>query len=132
MSRTRVVAVVSDPADARGLPEGIAVTADQYLEGGAALTEPGAVVVNLCRSWKYGSKGYYVSLLADARGQHAIPSVEVSEGFGETYNLFRALQEAGVSTIDPEEMRARRRAAKSAVVDEGGEDDEAPRAFPLP
>ncbi len=132
MSRTRVVAVVSDPADARGLPEGIAVTADQYLEGGDALAEPGAVVVNLCRSWKYGSKGYYVSLLADARGQHAIPSVEVSEGFGETYGLFRALQEAGVSTIDPEEMRARRRAAKPAPGEGAGEDEEAPRAFPVP
>ncbi|HEX2078543.1 MAG TPA: glutamate-cysteine ligase family protein [Longimicrobium sp.] len=132
MSRTRVIAVVSDPADARGLPEGIAVTADHYLEGGNDLAQPGAVVVNLCRSWKYGSKGYYVSLLADARGQHAIPSVEVSEGFGEAYGLFRALQEAGVSTIDPEEMRARRRAAKPVSAEANGEDEDAPRAFPLP
>ena len=55
MSRTRVIAVVSEAADAKGLPEGISVTADQYLEGGEAHTEPRAVVVNLCRSWKYGS-----------------------------------------------------------------------------
>ncbi|HEV3052724.1 MAG TPA: RimK-like ATPgrasp N-terminal domain-containing protein, partial [Longimicrobium sp.] len=135
MSRSRVIAVVSDPADGRGLPEGMHVTADRYLEGGEGLAEPGTVVVNLCRSWKYGSKGYYVSLLADARGQHPIPAVEVSEGFGDAYGLFRALQEAGVSTVDPEEMRARRRAARassSPEEEEEGQEDEAPRAFPTP
>ena len=133
MSRSRVIAVVSSQEDARGLPEGIAVPADAYLQGGEALGEAGAVVVNLCRSWKYGSKGYYVSLLADARGQHAIPPVDVSEGFADAYGLFRTLQEAGVATVDPEEMRARRRAAKPAPTSEDeGEEDEAPRAFPLP
>ncbi|HEX6041449.1 glutamate-cysteine ligase family protein [Longimicrobium sp.] len=133
-NRTRVIAVVSNPDDARGLPEGIAVAADRYLEGGDALAETGAVVVNLCRSWKYGSKGYYVSLLADARGQHAIPSVDVSEGFADAYGLFRTLQEAGVPTVDPEEMRARRRAASKPVpsAKDEGEDDEAPRSFPTP
>jgi glutathione synthase/RimK-type ligase-like ATP-grasp enzyme/gamma-glutamyl:cysteine ligase YbdK (ATP-grasp superfamily) len=133
VSRGRVIAVVSHADDARGLPEGIAVPADRYLEGGEPLAEPGAVVVNLCRSWKYGSKGYYVSLLADARGQHAIPPVDVSEGFADAYGLFRTLQEAGVPTVDPEEMRARRRAAKPvAPADDEGDEDEAPRAFPLP
>ena len=132
MSRTRVIAVVSNPDDARGLPAGMAVAADAYLEGGEALAGPGAVVVNLCRSWKYGGKGYYVSLLADARGQHPIPSVEVSEGFGDAYGLFRTLQEAGVSTIDPEEMRGRRRAAKPIPApDEEGEEGPS-LAFPLP
>lgn len=134
MSRTRVIVVVSEAADGKGLPEGISVTADQYLEGGETHTEPGAVVVNLCRSWKYGSKGYYVSLLADARGQLPIPSVDVSEAFGDAYALFRAIQEAGVSTVDPEEMRARRRsAARSSVpAEEEGEEGDAPRALPVP
>lgn len=133
MSRTRVIAVVSEAADGRGLPEGMHVTADRYLAGGGELTAPGAVVVNLCRSWKYGSKGYYVSLLADARGQLPIPGVDVSEAFGDAYALFRALQEAGVSTVDPEEMRARRRAARaSAPAEEEGEEDEGPRALPVP
>jgi len=133
VSRTRVLAVVSSAEDARGLPEGTTVTADRYLEGGEGLAEPGMVVVNLCRSWKYGGKGYYVSLLADARGQHPIPGVEVSEAFADAYGLFRTLQEAGVPTVDPEEMRARRRAARPAPVPaEEGEDDEPSRAFPLP
>jgi glutathione synthase/RimK-type ligase-like ATP-grasp enzyme/gamma-glutamyl:cysteine ligase YbdK (ATP-grasp superfamily) len=133
VSRSRVIAVVSNQEDAKGLPEGITVAADRYLEGGDALGEAGAVVVNLCRTWKYGSKGYYVSLLADARGQHAIPPVDVSEGFADAYGLFRTLQEAGVPTVDPEEMRARRRAAKStSSPEEEGDEDDAPRAFPLP
>lgn len=134
MSRTRVIAVVSNGEDARGLPDGVAVPADRYLEGGDALAEPGTVVVNLCRSWKYGSKGYYVSLLADARGQHPIPGVDVSEAFADAYALFRALQEAGVPTVDPEEMRARRRAARPAPSPgaEDEEEDESPRSFPIP
>ncbi|WLQ16952.1 RimK family protein [Hahella aquimaris] len=32
-------------------------------------------LINLCRSYKYLSKGYYCSLLAEARGHHVIPSV---------------------------------------------------------
>ena len=134
MSRARLIAVVSDPADARGLPEGIAVTADEYLEGGEPLAAPGAVVVNLCRSWKYGGRGYYVSLLADARGQHPIPGVDVSAAFADPYALFRALEEAGVPTVDPEEMRARRRAAKARepAEDDAAEKDAAARAFPVP
>ena len=82
MTPSRVIAVVSHPADARWLPEGMAVTADRYLEGGPATTRPGTVVVNLCRTWRYGSKGYYVSLIADARGQKAVPTAE-ARAFGD-------------------------------------------------
>ncbi len=35
-----------------------------------------ARVVNMCRSYAYQSVGYYVSLLAQARGHRAMPSVE--------------------------------------------------------
>jgi glutathione synthase/RimK-type ligase-like ATP-grasp enzyme len=112
LSRTRVIVVVSSPADGRDLPEAATVTADRYLAGAPELNERGAIVVNLCRSWRYGSKGYYVSLLADARGQHAIPSVGTREWLADPYTLFRTLQEAGVSTVDPREMQARRRASR--------------------
>jgi glutathione synthase/RimK-type ligase-like ATP-grasp enzyme/gamma-glutamyl:cysteine ligase YbdK (ATP-grasp superfamily) len=131
-----VLVVVSDPADASGLPGESVVPADQYLEGGAELADGRCVVVNLCRSFRYGSKGYYVSLLADARGQQVIPSVETSEGLAEPYGRFRALQEAGVATIDAAEMNVRRRAlgfpadAEAEPVLE--EDAEPPRAFPPP
>ncbi|HEX8360415.1 MAG TPA: glutamate-cysteine ligase family protein [Longimicrobium sp.] len=111
MKRRRVLVVVSDPADAAGLPEAGVVRAERYLEGGGDVAEAGAVVVNLCRSFHYGSTGYYVSLLADARGQQVLPRVETSEGMGEPYGLFRALQEAGVPTVDAAEMSVRRRMA---------------------
>jgi glutathione synthase/RimK-type ligase-like ATP-grasp enzyme/gamma-glutamyl:cysteine ligase YbdK (ATP-grasp superfamily) len=110
VSGRRVLVVVSSERDAAGLPEGSVVTADRFLEGGGDLGASGAVVVNLCRSCRYGSKGYYVSLLADARGQQAVPSVETLEGLADGYGLFRALSEVGISCLDAEEMQARRRA----------------------
>ncbi|MGB1879485.1 MAG: RimK-like ATPgrasp N-terminal domain-containing protein, partial [Gammaproteobacteria bacterium] len=35
----------------------------------------GAKVFNLCRSYRYQSVGYYVSLLAEARGHRPLPSI---------------------------------------------------------
>jgi glutathione synthase/RimK-type ligase-like ATP-grasp enzyme/gamma-glutamyl:cysteine ligase YbdK (ATP-grasp superfamily) len=111
VNRRRVMVVVSDEKDAAGLAPENVVLADRYLEGGDELAAPGAVVVNLCRSCEYASKGYYVSLLADARGQQAIPSVETLEGLSDAYGMFRALSEVGISCVDRDEMQARRRAA---------------------
>ena len=39
-------------------------------------------VINLCRSYRYLSDGYYCSLLAEARGHHVIPSVRVLNDLG--------------------------------------------------
>ena len=36
-------------------------------------------VFNLCRSYRYQSRGYYVSLLAEARGQQPLPDVKAIE-----------------------------------------------------
>ena len=110
MSRRRIVAVVTRPRSVPELPADVVVSADRYLEGGEAFSDPGALVVNLCDSYRAGTRGYYVSLLADARGQTVIPSVETIQGLADPYALFRALHEAGVSTADVQEMRARRRA----------------------
>ncbi|HEX8244885.1 MAG TPA: glutamate-cysteine ligase family protein, partial [Longimicrobium sp.] len=136
MNRRRVLVVVSDPRDAEGLPAELVVDADRYLEGHGGLDDPRAVVVNLCRSTRYGSRGYYVSLLADARRQQVIPTVDTSEGLQEPYGRFRALQEAGIPTIDAAEMRVRRRELAlphpdAATPHERG--DDAPRQdFPVP
>ena len=138
MSRRRVLVVISDPRDAAGLPAGCVVDADRYLEGGGGLADPRAVVVNLCRSTRYGSRGYYVSLLASARGQQVIPTVETSTGLQEPYGRFRALQEAGVPTVDAAEMRVRRRELDLPHPDapppaaDGTEEEEPPHAFPVP
>ena len=106
MSR-RLVVVVSDPADLPGLPADRVVTADRYLAGSEVVLRGGAVV-NLCRSYRYRTKGYYVSLVADARGQRAIPAVETIEGLSEAYSLFRVLREAGVPTVEVVKTRRRR------------------------
>jgi glutathione synthase/RimK-type ligase-like ATP-grasp enzyme/gamma-glutamyl:cysteine ligase YbdK (ATP-grasp superfamily) len=130
----RVLVVVQDPRDAEGLPDGTVVEVDRYLEGGGDVAEPGVTVVNLCRSTRYGSRGYYVSLLADARGQQVIPTVETSEGLQEPYGRFRALQEAGVPTVDEAEMRVRARSVPGhapAAADEDA-DGAAMPDFPVP
>lgn len=100
MTRRRVVVVVSSLADMPELPAERVITADRYLSG----EEPPSsriTVVNLCRSYRYRTKGYYVSLLADARGHQVVPSVEAIEGLSEPFGVARVLREAGVAT-EPE------------------------------
>ncbi|HEX2189921.1 MAG TPA: glutamate-cysteine ligase family protein [Longimicrobiaceae bacterium] len=133
MSRRRVVVVVSDPRKAADLPPELLVPADEYLEGGEALTDRGLTVVNLCNSYRYRTRGYYVSLLADARGQTVVPSVETIEGLADAYGVFRALREAGVPVVDPREMRARHRtfAAPLQPEDDDGDETDGDDAVPL-
>lgn len=47
---------------------------DQYLQFSAPANSR-VRVINLCQSAKYLSRGYYCSLLAEARGHHVVPSV---------------------------------------------------------
>lgn len=58
------------------LPEVEVVSAKAYLTDPYFSDERGAKVFNLCRSYKYQSIGYYVSLLAQARGHKPLPSVQ--------------------------------------------------------
>jgi glutathione synthase/RimK-type ligase-like ATP-grasp enzyme len=53
------------------------VSAFRYLSDDALAREPGRKVFNLCRSFRYQAAGYYVSLLAEARGHRPLPSVSV-------------------------------------------------------
>ncbi len=50
------------------------ITSEEYL-GSDPSPELPAQVINLCRDYKYLGKGYYSSLLAEARGDRVIPSV---------------------------------------------------------
>lgn len=95
MSR-RIVVVVSRPSDLPELAPERLVTADAYLDGAEAGRD--VTVVNLCRSYRYRTKGYYVSLIADARGQRVFPSVEAIEGLSDHFGVARVLHEAGVPT----------------------------------
>lgn len=51
------------------------VSAQAYLTESEYSDIKNAKVFNLCRSYRYMSTGYYVSLLAEARGHRAIPSI---------------------------------------------------------
>lgn len=70
--------VVVDDAKSWALsaPDGVRIiSAVQYLTEPDAAPAGRTKVVNLCRSYRYQRNGYYVSLLATARGHRAIPSV---------------------------------------------------------
>lgn len=101
-----------------GLP---VVSADEYLEGRADAIAQDLVVVNLCRSYQYLSKGYYVSLLADARHQRAFPTLKMIEEIRNPAAYLRILQEAGIEAADPREVREWRRAATKVAVEPAGE-----------
>ena len=74
------VIVVNNPSDWNlSLDNARVVSARTYLTEVAA-EYPGKVrVYNLCRSYRYQSAGYYVSLLAEARGHKPIPGIATIE-----------------------------------------------------
>jgi glutathione synthase/RimK-type ligase-like ATP-grasp enzyme len=55
------------------------VPSREYLTGERFIRLRQAHVFNLCRSYAYQSVGYYVSLLAEARGHRPIPSVSTMQ-----------------------------------------------------
>ena len=68
--------VVDDPADwPLEIPGSELVPARAYLAERRYCGTRGIKVFNLCRSYRYQSLGYYVSLLAEARGHKPLPSV---------------------------------------------------------
>ncbi len=71
-----VLIVANNPADwPFDLPGVELVSARKYLAENRYSRLRGARVFNLCRSYRYQSTGYYVSLLASARGHRAFPSI---------------------------------------------------------
>ena len=69
--------VVDDPADwSHALPDVEVAAARQYLTDSSFTARRGLKVFNLCRSYRYQSLGYYVSLLAAARGHRPLPGVQ--------------------------------------------------------
>ncbi|MDR0535526.1 MAG: RimK family protein [Puniceicoccales bacterium] len=57
------------------IPQAQVVTARQYLTDQCFANLRGVRVINLCRSLAYQTNGYYVSLLAEARGHKPIPRI---------------------------------------------------------
>lgn len=52
------------------------VHVDDYLTGQDYFRQKNVQVINLCRSYRYLSVGYYCSLLAEARGHRPLPTVK--------------------------------------------------------
>jgi glutathione synthase/RimK-type ligase-like ATP-grasp enzyme len=68
--------VVNNPKDwPLEIPGVTVLPARTYLTDPKYFDYKAAKVFNLCRSYKYQSAGYYVSLLAAARGHHPLPSL---------------------------------------------------------
>jgi glutathione synthase/RimK-type ligase-like ATP-grasp enzyme len=68
--------VVDDPASwTLGSPEADVISVAEYLSAEHARGGRRVRVFNLAASFRYQSRGYYVSLLAEARGHKVIPSV---------------------------------------------------------
>ncbi len=61
------------------IPGTTAVAASKYLTDTIYTVDPGLRVINLCRAGRYQGNGYYVSLLAEARGHEPLPSVRTLE-----------------------------------------------------
>ncbi|HBC33461.1 MAG TPA: RimK family alpha-L-glutamate ligase, partial [Marinobacter adhaerens] len=79
---SRLLIVVDRAKDwAPYYPSEDVLTFDQYLQFPAPPASR-VRVINLCQSARYLSKGYYCSLLAEARGHHVVPSVMTLNDLG--------------------------------------------------
>ena len=71
-----LIVLETDKDRVPGAPAIARTSAAEYFRSDAPQPAAGAVVINLCRSYKYLSDGYYCSLLAEARGQLVFPSIK--------------------------------------------------------
>ncbi|MSR22150.1 MAG: RimK family alpha-L-glutamate ligase [Gemmatimonadetes bacterium] len=79
----RALVVVENPSRWPFDVEGVElVSARAYLTEDRYSALRGAAVFNICRRYGYQSVGYYVSLLAQARGHRPIPSVTTLQSLG--------------------------------------------------
>ena len=61
------------------IPDATVLTARRYLSEPEIGHHGSARVLNLCRTGRYQGRGYYVSLLAEARGQRPVPAIKTIE-----------------------------------------------------
>ncbi len=60
----------------KSFPEANVITAQEYINGSPEMTADNIRILNFCRSYGYLTTGYYVSLLAEARNQRVMPSLQ--------------------------------------------------------
>ncbi|TXK36430.1 RimK family protein [Pontibacter qinzhouensis] len=87
----RKIVVVDYPKDWGVTIEDVEVVdVQKYLTDTAYTEIKNARIFNLCRSYRYQTAGYYVSLLAEARGHKPIPSVTTMQDL-KTQTIVRAI-----------------------------------------
>ncbi|WP_210464941.1 RimK family protein [Rufibacter roseolus] len=95
----RKLVVVNNPKDwDLDIEDVEVVDAQRYLTDPAYTEIKSARIFNLCRSYKYQSSGYYVSLLAEARGHRAIPNVTTIQDL-KSQTIVRAITDEINETI---------------------------------
>jgi glutathione synthase/RimK-type ligase-like ATP-grasp enzyme len=109
---SRLVIVVEKASDwGSYYPSDNVVAAQDYLKEAISVEDERVQVINLCRSYKYLGVGYYVSLLAEARGHKVIPTVRTINDLRKralygldiedlNQKLIRFLPEGGRDTTD--------------------------------
>jgi glutathione synthase/RimK-type ligase-like ATP-grasp enzyme len=87
----RKLIIVNNPKEWNFSIENVeVVAAKNYLLDAEFASARQLQIFNLCRRYSYQSTGYYVSLLAEARGHRAIPSVTTMNDF-KSRNIVRSI-----------------------------------------
>lgn len=90
-------------------PGAVVVTANDYLSRPEYLKLKGVKIVNLCRSYRYLSIGYYCSLLAEARRHKIVPAVRTLTDLSS-----KAIYSLDVEDLDESVHRSLRKRAAPA------------------
>jgi glutathione synthase/RimK-type ligase-like ATP-grasp enzyme len=95
-----ILIVVSQPEDWPGdIPGVTVIPAQTYLTDPDYGDSNSTKVFNFCRTYRYQSQGYYVSLLAEARGHQPMPDVEAMKDL-HSQSLVQDISEKLGSLID--------------------------------
>ena len=94
-----VYVVTDNPEDLDPLPRMTVVSARAYLADPRLAHLRNARVLNLCRSHRYQSIGYYVSLLAEARGHKPLPRITTMQDM-KSQSIIRLASEECKASLD--------------------------------
>src|SRR5690349_13922744 len=72
----RTIVVIDQKQEWLQMAQAAVVTARDYVTEPQSGHESSVRVLNLCRTGRYQGRGYYVSLLAEARGLEPLPDVK--------------------------------------------------------
>ncbi|MGK7312352.1 MAG: RimK family protein, partial [Candidatus Longimicrobiales bacterium M2_2A_002] len=93
------IVIASGPGLPFALPDVPVITAREYLTSPEWFDADRVHAVNLSHDYRYGSRGYYVSLLAEARGHRVLPSVKTIQDL-KASSLTQVISDEVASLID--------------------------------